>query len=121
MVEVLEPFEEGNGDTTGVDVQIWDDQNVAVEEDFVGSWGCWTVGSLGNDLQIRKKKKSLFNVPMKKCISSLTLALILPAFSLVMTFSTAAGTRMSHGSYMRFSPLYSLAPGNPTIVPLSLR
>ena len=46
---------------------------------------------------------------------------ICPAFSLVITFSMAAGINISHGSYMRFSPLYGSAPGKPTIVPVSIR
>lgn len=51
MVKVLEPFEEGDGDTTSVDVQVGDDENVAIDEDFV-SRGCGgTVGSLGDDLK----------------------------------------------------------------------
>uniref|UniRef100_A0A2M4D9W9 Putative secreted protein n=1 Tax=Anopheles darlingi TaxID=43151 RepID=A0A2M4D9W9_ANODA len=51
--------------------------------------------------------------------SAMILALILPALSAVITFSTAAGMKMSHCSYIRFSPSYGLAPGNPTIVPFS--
>lgn len=51
VVKVLEPFEEGDGDTTSVDVQVGDDENVAIDEDFV-SRGCGgTVGSLGDDLK----------------------------------------------------------------------
>lgn len=46
---------------------------------------------------------------------------IRPAFSLVITFSMAAGINMSHGSYIRFSPSYNLAPGKPTMVPFSMR
>lgn len=50
MVQVLEPFEEGDGDTAGIDVQIGDDQNIAINEYFVGSGCGGSVGSLGNDL-----------------------------------------------------------------------
>lgn len=51
VVEVLQPLEEGDSDTTGVDVQIRDDQDVAINQDLVGSRGGGAVGSLGNDLK----------------------------------------------------------------------
>lgn len=44
VVEVLQPFEEGDGDTSGVDVEIGDDQDVAVDEDLVRGGGRRTVG-----------------------------------------------------------------------------
>lgn len=50
-------------------------------------------------------------------VNVLTLAFILPAFSLVITFSAAAGTRISQGSYIIFSPVYFSAIGKPIIVP----
>lgn len=50
MVQVLQPLEVGNSYTTGVDVKVRDNQNVAFDEDFVCSWGCWSVGSFSNDL-----------------------------------------------------------------------
>lgn len=50
-----------------------------------------------------------------------TLAFILWALSLVMTFSTAAGMKISHCSYMRLSPSYFLAPGNPFMEPVLMR
>lgn len=53
VVQILEPLEERNGHTTGVDVQIWDDQNVAIDQDSVGGWSGWTVGSFSDDLQVR--------------------------------------------------------------------
>ena len=49
-----------------------------------------------------------------------TFAWILWALADVMTFSVAAGTNISQGSYIRFSPVYGWAPGNPKIVPLSI-
>lgn len=51
MVQVLEPFEEGDGHTTGVDVQVGNDENVAFDEDFVSCRRGGAVGSLGNDLE----------------------------------------------------------------------
>ena len=50
--------------------------------------------------------------------SAMILAWIFWAIFLVMAFSTAAGTRMSHFSSIRF-PSNGLALGKPTIVPLS--
>lgn len=55
VVQILEPLEERNGHTTGVDVQIRNDQDVAIDEDLVSSWGGRTVGSFGDDLQMRGK------------------------------------------------------------------
>ena len=48
----------------------------------------------------------------------ITLALIRSAVCLVMTFSIAAGMKMSHCSYIRLSsgPVYGWAFGKPTIV-----
>ena len=51
VVEVLEPLEEGHGDTTSVDVQVGDDQDVAVNQDLVGCRGRGTVGGFSNDLE----------------------------------------------------------------------
>jgi hypothetical protein len=50
VVEVLEPLEERHGDTTGVDVEVGNDEDVAVEEDFVGGGCCWSVGGFSDDL-----------------------------------------------------------------------
>lgn len=51
MVEVLEPLEEGDCDTTSVDVEVGNDQDVAVNEDLVGGWGRGAVGGFGDDLE----------------------------------------------------------------------
>lgn len=51
VVEVLEPLEEGDGDTTSVDVQVGDDEDVAVDQDLVGGRGRGTVGGFGDDLE----------------------------------------------------------------------
>lgn len=50
VVEVLEPLEEGDGDTTSVDVQVGDDENVAVDQDLVGRGGGGAVGGFSDDL-----------------------------------------------------------------------
>lgn len=48
--------------------------------------------------------------------STISFALILPALAFVITFSLAAGIKISHSCSNR-SPSYFLAPGNPTILP----
>lgn len=53
MVQILKPLEERNGHTTGVDVQIRDDENVAIDQDSIGGWSGWAVGSFSDDLQVR--------------------------------------------------------------------
>lgn len=50
VVQVLQPFEEGDGDTSSVDVQVGDDQDVAIDEDLVSCWCGGAVGGLGDDL-----------------------------------------------------------------------
>lgn len=50
VVEVLEPFKVRDGHTTSVDVQVRDDQNVLVDQDFVSGRGSGSVSSLSNDL-----------------------------------------------------------------------
>lgn len=51
VVQVLQPLEEAHGDTSSVDVQVRDDQDVAVDQDLVGSGGGGSVGGLSNDLK----------------------------------------------------------------------
>ena len=51
MVQVLQPFKVGNSYTTGVNVKVGNNQNVAFDKDFVRSWGSWSVGSFSNDLK----------------------------------------------------------------------
>lgn len=50
VVQVLEPLEEGDGDTSSVDVQVGDDEDVALDEDLVGSGGGGAVGGFSDDL-----------------------------------------------------------------------
>ena len=49
MVEILQPLEVGDSDTTGVDVHVGDDETALVLEDLVSSGGDGPVGGLSND------------------------------------------------------------------------
>lgn len=53
VVEVLEPFKEGDGDTTSVDVQVGDDQDVAVDQDLVSCRCCGAVSGFSDDLVVQ--------------------------------------------------------------------
>ena len=61
MVQVLQPFKVGNGDTTGVDVQVGDDQNVAFDEDFIGGRSGGAVCSFGDDLGTKEHFHNDYN------------------------------------------------------------
>ena len=50
VVQVLQPFEIGNSDTTSVQIQIWNDQAFVGNQDLVTSWSDWTIGTFGDDL-----------------------------------------------------------------------
>ena len=50
MVEVLEPFEVGDGDTAGVEVEIGNDELLVGDEYFVAAGSDGTVGTFGQDL-----------------------------------------------------------------------
>merc|ERR1719427_118354 len=50
MIEVLQPLEVRDSDTTSVDVEIGDNQDIAVLKNLVASGGDGAVGSLGNNL-----------------------------------------------------------------------
>lgn len=50
VVQVLEPLEVGDGDTASVDVQVGNDEDVALLQDLVGLRGGWTVGTFSDDL-----------------------------------------------------------------------
>jgi len=52
VVQVLEPLEERDGDTSGVDVQVGNHKNVAVDQDFVGGGRRRAVGRLADDLGV---------------------------------------------------------------------
>lgn len=50
VVDVFEPFEKWYSHTTGVHVQIGNDEDILLKEDGVGGRGQRSVGSLGDDL-----------------------------------------------------------------------
>lgn len=50
VIQVLEPLEERNGDTTSVDVQVGDHKDVAIDQDLIGGRSRGTIGRLSNDL-----------------------------------------------------------------------
>lgn len=50
VIKVFQPLKEGNCDTTSVNVQVGYDQDVAVDEDFIGSGSGRAVGSFRDDL-----------------------------------------------------------------------
>jgi hypothetical protein len=50
VVEVLEPFEVGDGDTASVEVEIGNDELLVGDEDFVAAGSDGTVGAFGQDL-----------------------------------------------------------------------
>ena len=52
VVQILKPFEVGDGHTTSVDIQIRNHENVAFEQNFVSSRGCRTVGGFSDDLRM---------------------------------------------------------------------
>lgn len=74
MVEVLEPLEEGDGHTTSVDVQVRDDQDVAVDQDLVSRRRRGTVGGFRDDLNI-VIENTLYYVVQKVEFSFLLVAL----------------------------------------------
>ena len=52
VIEVLEPFEVGDGYTTDVGKHVWDDHDASLFKDLIGHVGCWTVGTLDDDLAL---------------------------------------------------------------------
>ena len=57
VVQVLQPLEVGDCDTTSVEVQIGNDQALLVKEDLVSGGGDWAVGTLGDDLSLKMVRK----------------------------------------------------------------
>lgn len=49
MVQVLQPLKVRHCDTTSIDVEIWDDQDIPLLKDLVSPDGGGAVGSLSND------------------------------------------------------------------------
>ena len=58
MVKVLEPFKVRYSHTTGIDIEIWNNQDVVFQEDLVSTGSCWAVGTLGNNLK-RKREENI--------------------------------------------------------------
>lgn len=52
MLEILQPFEVRDGDTTGVEENIWEDEDSVLFEDDFGLSGGWAVGSFSEDLAL---------------------------------------------------------------------
>lgn len=50
MVEVLEPLKVRYSHTSSIGKEIGDNQNPAVMEDPLSSYGCWTIGTFSNNL-----------------------------------------------------------------------
>ena len=50
VVQVLEPFKVGNGDTASVEVKIWNDKAFVLDEYVMSEWSHWTVGTFSNNL-----------------------------------------------------------------------
>lgn len=53
VIDVLQPLEVGHGDTSGVDVQVWNDQDVVLEQDLVGGRCDWSVGRFRDQLKTK--------------------------------------------------------------------
>ena len=52
VVQVLEPFEVGDGDTTSVQIQVGNNQNFLVEKDLLGFRCHWAVGAFTDDFRL---------------------------------------------------------------------
>lgn len=61
VVQVLEPLEVRDGYTTSVDVQVGDNEDVALNEDLVCSRRCRAVGSFGDDLHQTQRSLLITN------------------------------------------------------------
>jgi hypothetical protein len=51
VVEVLEPFEVGDGDAASVEVEIWNDESLVGDEDLVAAGSDGTVGAFRQNLR----------------------------------------------------------------------
>ena len=51
VVEILEPFEVGDGDTTSVHEHVRDDEDVTFQQDLVSGNSCRPVGTFSDDLK----------------------------------------------------------------------
>ena len=50
VVKILQPFEVRNGDTTSVEVQVGNNKDLVLDEQFVSLGSDGTVGTFGDDL-----------------------------------------------------------------------
>jgi hypothetical protein len=53
MVQVLQPFQITDGNTTSVAKDIWQEFNTLRKEDFFGFHGGWTIRCLNNQLAFK--------------------------------------------------------------------
>lgn len=56
MVQILQPFEERYCDTTGVDIQVWNDEDVPIYQNLIGGRCGRSIGSFGNDFRLHGRK-----------------------------------------------------------------
>ena len=115
VVQVLQPFEIGNSDTTSIQIQIWNDQAFVGNQDLVTSWSNWTISTFGDDLG--------FDIAGVIGSDDLEEMLLSHTSIYQSTFSLAQAPRISHWISIR-GPLaaesHASAPGKPTIVPLAI-
>lgn len=60
MVQVLQPLEKWDGNTTGVYVQIGNDEYIPVDQNFISCWRGRSISSFGHNLEKEKKKVKLW-------------------------------------------------------------
>ena len=92
---VLHPLEVAGGDAAGVGQDVGHDEDALFGEDLVGDGGGGAVGAFDDDARLD-----------------------LAALRLVMTFSVAAGMRISHSETSSSSLGMASAPRKPRVVPL---
>lgn len=63
MVQVLQPLKVADSHAARIDVQVRDDQDVALHQDLVRRRSGRSVGGLGNDLNVRAKRMRRLDVP----------------------------------------------------------
>lgn len=58
VVQILQPFEEGYSNTTGVDIQVRNNEDVPIYQNLISGRGGRSIGSFGNDFSLQKKRRS---------------------------------------------------------------
>lgn len=54
VIQIFEPFEEGNGDTAAVDEHVRNNQTIAtLQQDSIGGRRCWSICSFRNNLNFK--------------------------------------------------------------------